>query len=104
MARQAFKMKLFEGQIEEYQRRHTEIWPELQQLLKETGIHNYSIFLDEETLDLFGVMEVDNDVVQLALPEHPVMQKWWQYMKDIMETNPDASPVSIPLREVFFLK
>lgn len=104
MARQGFKMKLFSGQVEEYQKRHTEIWPELQQLLKDTGVSNYSIFLDEETLDLFGVMEVDDETKMVALPTHPVMQKWWNYMKDIMETNPDASPVSIPLREVFFLK
>jgi len=104
MARQAFKMKLFSGQTEEYQRRHNEIWPELQQLLKETGVADYSIFLDEETLDLFGVMEVGDEEKMADLPAHPVMQKWWNYMKDIMETNPDASPVSIPLREVFFLK
>lgn len=104
MARRAFKMKLFSGQIAEYQRRHDEIWPELKQLLKETGVSDYSIFLDEDTLDLFGVMEVSDEGKMADLPAHPVMQKWWHYMKDIMETNADASPVSIPLREVFYLK
>lgn len=104
MKRRAFKMKLYEGQVDEYRRRHDEIWPELVTLLKETGIANYSIFLDEETLDLFGVMEISDEAKQLALPDHPVMQRWWHYMKDIMATNADASPVSIPLTEVFFLK
>lgn len=104
MARVAFKMKLFEGFEEEYRRRHDAIWPELSALLKETGISNYSIYLDRETLSLFGVMEVADEDARARLPEHPVMKKWWAYMNDIMETNPDNSPVSIPLEEVFYME
>jgi L-rhamnose mutarotase len=96
-------MKLFPGNREEYKKRHDEIWPELAQLLKETGVTDYSIFLDEETSSLFGVLKIKDKTEMDALPEHPVMQKWWAYMADLMASNPDNSPVSIPLEEVFYL-
>ena len=103
MQRIAFKMKLFDGREEEYKKRHDAIWSELKTLLKETGIEDYSIFLDQETNTLFGVLKVENALSLDELPKHPVMKKWWAYMKDIMESNPDGSPVSIPLKEVFYL-
>ena len=103
MARVAFKMKLFEGFEEEYKKRHDALWPELQKLLKETGIHEYSIFLDETTNSLFGFLKTDDPKNLDNLPAHPVMQRWWKYMGDIMESNPDHSPVNIPLKEVFYL-
>ena len=104
MARVAFKMKLFPGKEEEYQKRHDTLWPELDTLLKETGISHYSIFLDAETNLLFGVLEATDTSALNNLPSNPVMQKWWAYMKDIMESNADDSPVSVPLREVFYLQ
>lgn len=103
MARVAFKMTLYKGFEEEYLKRHDTIWPDLEQLLKETGISDYSIFLDESTNSLFGVLKAADPKALDNLPAHPVMQKWWAYMKDIMETNDDNSPVSIPLKEVFYL-
>jgi L-rhamnose mutarotase len=103
MARVAFKMKLFEGKVEEYKKRHDEIWPELVSLLKETGISDYSIFLDEGDHSLFGVLKVDNEKDLESLPTKAIMQKWWVYMSDIMESNEDHSPVSVPLKEVFYL-
>jgi L-rhamnose mutarotase len=103
MKRLAFKMKLFKGMEAEYKKRHDEIWPELVDLLKETGISEYSIFLDEETGFLFGVLKVNDPASMDLLPAQPVMKKWWAYMHDIMESNPDNSPVSIPLPEVFYL-
>lgn len=103
MARKAFKMQLFEGFEEEYKRRHDEIWPELEALLREAGISGYSIFLDKETLTLFGVMEVADEAAQADLAGHPVMKRWWAYMKDIMASNPDNSPVSRPLEMVFHM-
>jgi len=96
-------MQLFDGFVDEYKKRHDELWPELEQLLKETGIHEYSIFLDEETNALFGVMNVEDEALLDKLPQHPVMQKWWKYMGDIMESNPDNSPVSVGLKEMFYL-
>ncbi len=104
MKKLAFKMKLHPGKEDEYKRRHDQLWPELGQLLKKTGIEDYSIFLDEETNDLLGVLKINNPDAMNDLPNHPVMKKWWVYMKDIMECNPDNSPVSIPLKEVFYLK
>ena len=103
MARLAFKMKLHSGFEEEYKKRHDELWPELKQLLKTSGISDYSIFLDKETNILFGVMNAESQSALDKLPSEPVMQKWWAYMKDIMESNHDNSPVSIPLKEVFYL-
>jgi L-rhamnose mutarotase len=103
MKRVAFRMHLLPGKREEYQRRHDELWPELRALLKSTGIREYSIFLDEKTSHLFGVLSIDDTLRLDELPNHPVMKKWWKYMSDIMEANPDNSPVSIPLQEVFYL-
>jgi len=103
MHRIAFKMKLFKGFEDEYKKRHDAIWPELKKLLKETGVTEYSIFLDEETNFLFGVLKIESPLKLDELPHHPVMNKWWAYMKDIMESNSNDSPVSIPLKEVFYL-
>ncbi len=103
MDRVAFKMKLFPGLETEYKKRHDEIWPELVTLLTDTGISDYSIFLDEETNSLFGVLKVTDKALLDTLPAQAVMQRWWAYMGDIMESNPDNSPVSVPLKEVFYL-
>ncbi len=103
MHRIAFKMQLFPGFEEEYKKRHDEIWPELQSLLKESGISDYSIFLDTTTNSLFGVMKAEDAAKLADLPSTPVMQKWWKYMADIMETNADNSPVEISMEEVFYL-
>ncbi|WDF80427.1 L-rhamnose mutarotase [Mucilaginibacter sp. KACC 22773] len=103
MDRVAFKMKLFPGFEQEYKKRHDEIWPELSALLKDTGISDYVIFLDEETNSLIGVLKVADKKLLDNLPAEAVMQKWWAYMGDIMESNPDNSPVSTPLKEVFYL-
>jgi L-rhamnose mutarotase len=91
------------GYAEEYKKRHDELWPELQLLLKETGVSDYSIFLDESNGDLLGVLKVQDLISMDQLPLHPVMQKWWAFMKDIMDSNSDNSPVSISLKEVFHL-
>lgn len=99
----AFRMKLYEGMELEYQKRHDTIWPELSSLLKETGVSEYSIFLDKATNYLFGILKLQEGKTMDNLPSHPVMQKWWAYMADIMETNDDNSPVSIPLQEVFYM-
>lgn len=103
MEKVAFKMQLHQGQVQEYQRRHDEIWTELTELLKNNGVEDYSIFLDPDTNALFGVLKIENPALLDELPKHPIMQKWWKYMSDIMETNPDNSPRSTPLKEVFYL-
>ena len=103
MKRFAFKMKLKPGCKEEYIKRHNEIWPELKQLLKESGVYDYSIFLDEETNTLFAVQKQAGESSSQDLGDNPVVKKWWDYMADLYETNPDNSPVSIPLEEVFYM-
>lgn len=101
MIRNAFKMKLKPGFEAEYKKRHDEIWPELSAALTEAGISDYSIFLDEESLTLFAVQKLAPGHTADLLPSHPIVKKWWAYMADIMETNPDHSPVSVSLKEVF---
>lgn len=98
----AFKMKLKPGFKEEYEKRHSQIWPELVALLKENGVSDYSIFLDEETDTLFAVQQQNGQSSQ-DLGNTEIVKKWWAFMADIMETNPDHSPVSIPLPQVFHM-
>ena len=99
----AFRMKLNPGQAAEYERRHDAIWPELVALLKQAGISDYSIFLDETDGSLFAVLRRDVGHQMDALPEREVMRRWWAYMADIMAREPDGAPVSVPLRPVFHL-
>jgi L-rhamnose mutarotase len=103
MKKVAFKMKLKPGFAIEYKQRHNEIWPELKNLLKESGICDYSIFLDEETNMLFAVQYVNADSNSQDLGENPIVKKWWAFMADIMEVNSDNSPVSVHLEKVFHL-
>ena len=98
-----FKMKLYPGQEAEYERRHNLLWPEMKDMIHEYGGSNYSIFLDEETLTLFGYIEIEDAEKWDASADTAICRKWWDYMADIMETNPDNSPVSIDLQNVFHL-
>jgi L-rhamnose mutarotase len=104
MQRLAFKMYLNEGQKEEYKKRHDEIWPELKQLLKDAGVSEYSIFLDEETNILFAFQKVSGDGGSQDLGKTEIVQKWWSFMADVMKANPDNSPVSVELEEVFYME
>ncbi|RXG27602.1 L-rhamnose mutarotase [Leeuwenhoekiella marinoflava] len=101
---QAFTMKLKPGFEEEYKKRHDEIWPELQSLLNESGIKHYSIFLDKETGTLFAFQTLEENHTTEAIPQNPIVKKWWAFMADIMETNADNSPIETSLQEVFQLQ
>ncbi|MFD2825381.1 L-rhamnose mutarotase [Leeuwenhoekiella polynyae] len=104
MQTQAFTMKLKPGFEEEYKKRHDEIWPELQSLLNESRIEQYHIFLDEKTGTLFAFQTLKEDHTTETIPQNPIVKKWWAFMADIMETNPDYSPIETPLKEVFKLQ
>ena len=104
MQRIAFKMQLMAGCQAEYKRRHDAIWPELAALLKENGVYDYAIFLDEDTNTLFAMQRQVGEQSSQDLGSNPIVQRWWAYMADIMETNADNSPVSIPLTEVFYME
>ncbi len=101
----AFKMYLKPGFEKEYEKRHAALWPELKRQIKESGVSNYSIFWDKDTNILFGYQEVveGSDNTQDASAADETTLKWWAYMKDIMETNADNSPVTVPIQEVFHL-
>jgi L-rhamnose mutarotase len=101
MKRVAFKMKLKAGCEAEYKKRHDEIWPELSRILSDAGVCDYSIFLDQESLVLFAVQKLSDNNTADRLPQNPVVRQWWEHMADIMETNPDRSPVCVPMPEMF---
>lgn len=97
-------MKLYPDQILEYEKRHNPIWPGLEDILKTHGVSNYSIFFDESTNILFGYAEIDSEEKWNAIAATEVCQKWWEYMSKIMHSNPDNSPKSTQLKEVFYLQ
>jgi L-rhamnose mutarotase len=99
----AFIMRLKPGHVDEYRRRHDAIWPELAGLLRASGIHDYSIFLDDASLQLFAVLKLRPGHTVDALPDHPVMRRWWDAMAPLMEVEPDNRPQVWPLRQVFHL-
>ena len=101
MKREAFKMFLKPGCEAEYEKRHNAIWPELKKLLSENGVCDYSIYWDKDTNILFASQKVQGEESSQDMGSNPIVKKWWAYMADIMETKPDNSPVSIPLKEVF---
>ena len=100
----AFKMFLKPGFEKEYEKRHNEIWPELKILLQESGVCDYSIFWDKDTNQLFASQKVKEGNGSQSLGNNPIVQKWWAYMADIMETNDDHSPVSVELEELYYLQ
>ena len=104
MIRKAFLMTLRPGQQAEYERRHNPIWPELQRVLKEHGVRNYSIFLDRHAERLFAYAEIESEELWQSIAETDACRRWWSHMKELMLTNPDDSPVAEPLDEVFHLE
>ena len=103
MIRKAFRMSVSPDQHQEYERRHRPIWQELQDVLKEHGVHNYSIFLDPDDNSLFAYVEIEDEARWSAIADTDICQKWWKYMGDIMPANSDNSPVSKDLLEVFHI-
>ena len=103
MIRKAFVMSVTAGHEGEYERRHRPIWAELEQILKSHGVHNYSIFLHPQTRELFGYAEIEDEARWDAIAQTASCRKWWAYMKDIMPSNPDNSPISAALKEVFHI-
>nr|WP_206711204.1 L-rhamnose mutarotase [Aquisalinus flavus] len=97
-------MQLLPGNVEEYRKRHDEIWPQLSKLLSESGIYDYSIFLDRQSLTLFACMKLAPGHSLASLPDHPVMRQWWEYMAPLMETAPTNEPVTHDLDQVFYMK
>jgi L-rhamnose mutarotase len=103
MIRKAYVMSVNAGQEKEYAKRHNPIWAELEKVLKDNGVHNYSIFLHPETRQLFSFVEIESEERWNSIANTPICKKWWAHMKEIMPSNPDNSPVSLELREVFHI-
>lgn len=103
MIRKAFLMSVNPDRHEEYKQRHDEIWPELAATLKAHGVSNYNIFLCRESSQLFAYAEIEDEARWNSIAQTDICQKWWRYMKDIMPSNPDSSPISQELVPVFLL-
>lgn len=104
MIRKAFRMAVNPDRHEEYERRHTPIWPELEAVLRSHGVLRYSIFLDPRDHSLFGYVEIEDEERWNAIADTPECRRWWRHMREIMPSHPDDSPVSEELREVFHLE
>jgi L-rhamnose mutarotase len=103
MKRHAFKMRIPPQHAAEYRRRHDEIWPTVLQELKAAGISDYSIYLDEDTGDLFGVMKIRDPRQFAELAEKEIMKKWWAMNTDI-QVYEQGRPFSRDLNEVFHME
>ena len=104
MVRKGFKMFLYPGMAEEYEKRHNALWDEMKDMIHKHGGHNYSIYLDPETNVLYGYLEVEDEELWAKSADTAINRKWWDYMADIMETNEDNSPVCVDLKPVFYLQ
>lgn len=103
MITKAFVMRVHPDKYDEYERRHNPIWPELHETLKAHGVHDYSIFLDQKRSLLFAYAKIEDESKWDAIAQTDQCKRWWAYMRDIMDTNADNSPVSEDLREVFHI-
>ena len=103
MIRKGFKMRLHPGMESEYEHRHAALWPEMKEMIRDYGGRNYSIFLDPETLDLYGYIEIEDEERWAASADTAICRKWWDYMAPLMDVNPDTSPVCRDLQNVFHL-
>lgn len=101
--KKAVRMKVYPDKHDEYKKRHDELWPEMKRMLEEHGCKKYSIWLDEELSYLFGYLEIEDEERWKKVPETEINKKWWTFMEDVMETNPDSSPISMDLKKVFEL-
>lgn len=105
MERFAWRGRIKEGKIAEYEKRHDEIWPEMKEVLKAAGICNYSIWRDGQ--DLFGYYECEKGVqyAEKTQAESPVVDKWNVYMEDILELVMDPVTGAQPkMKQVFMLE
>ena len=103
MIRKGFIMQLYPGMEAEYKRRHDQLWQEMVEVIHQHGGRNYSIFLDRKTNQLYGYIEIEDEVLWKTVGEEAITKKWWAFMADIMETHPDNSPITFDLIEVFHL-
>jgi len=101
--RKAFRMKVHPGHEAEYERRHRPIWSELENVLRSHGVSRYSIFLDPATQDLFAYAEIEDEQRWNAIAKTEVCRRWWRYMREVMPSAANDSPISSELREVFRL-
>ncbi|MCP8688840.1 L-rhamnose mutarotase [Marinobacterium sedimentorum] len=101
----AFVMQLKPGCEADYRQRHDDIWPELTALLKGYGIGDYHIYLQPQTLQLFAHFSTAGHFDAVSLRLEPVMQRWWESMSPLMETQPGShEPLAMALQPMFYLE
>jgi L-rhamnose mutarotase len=105
MIRKAFLMEVKPGKIDEYEKSHNPIWPELHRVLKEHGLHNYSIFYHEKTGQLVGCVEIEDEDKLKKMAETDVCKKWWLFMKNFLVSESPEAPKAKEeeMREIFYM-
>jgi len=105
MTRVCFLLKVRADKIDEYRRRHQQVWPEMLDALRATGWHNYSLFLRPDGL-LIGYLETPNfEQARARMRDHPVNARWQAEMAPFFESleHGAADASMAPLNEVFHL-
>ena len=105
MERYAWRAKVIDGKLDEYIQRHNKIWPELSELLKQAGIKNYTIWHNDG--DLFGYYECEKGIeyASRVQAQSPIVDKWNEYMKDVMFMEMDLVTTAQPkMQQVFILE
>ena len=96
-------MQLREGQAEEFHRRHDPVWPQLQALLEDEGVSNFSIFLHPQTHQLFAYAEIASEERWDVITRAEVYRDWWASLRELVDVAEDNTPVATELRELFYL-
>jgi L-rhamnose mutarotase len=101
--RKAFVMSVYPDFAQEYEKRHNPIWPELEKVLKDHGVSNYSIFLHHETRQLFGYAEIESEEQWASIASTEICQRWWKHMGSRHGVEPGPQPGQCPVaRDVSF--
>ncbi len=100
----ASKMKLLSDDYLEYERRHNQVYPELELQFKKAGVSCYTIWYDKETNNLFAHIELEDINIWNDIPKSDICKKWWDFMAEIMDVNVDNSPVTSELIKVYDYK
>ena len=104
MERYAWKGIVHDGCLEEYKRRHDEIWPEMLEVLKAAGIKNYTIW--NVGNELFGYYECEKgaDFAAKVQAESPVVDKWNEYMKDVTMAMDPVTGAQPKMKQMFLME
>ena len=109
MAKIGFRLKVREGLQEEYVDVHQHVWPALLSVIQDTGIHNYSIFIDGQDLFLYCEIDGSEDDFVTAwknVQATEISRQWSEAMQTLIEPAPGIGEEQAPplMRQIFYLE